>query len=276
MFTQNTIPTLADELLAPQYHSRQYIETYLKPHMRRFEVTTNLLKTVARPGMRVIDVASYGSLVPVLRGLLGISEITVSQPAQAGTPSSEDTYLSQASRGALYPIHIDRFDVEESFPYPDESFDLVLFTEILEHLAYDPVHTMSELNRIIAPGGWLLLSTPNCASTKSFLKILLGRNPNFYPAYNKQRTLDRHNREYTPGEVRQLLSVTGFTTRQFNTVNVYDENLDLAVSLLDAALALGWCCSFGTIRKRDRGDTIFALCQKTSGVTERYPPFLYA
>lgn len=267
---------VAETILAPDYISQAYLECYLKPHMRRFEFTTTLLQAVATPEMRVIDVASYGSLVPILRDLFAISDITVTQPFEDNCKSSEDCGLPQARQGARYPVHIDRFDIEERFPYPDQSFDLVLFTEVLEHLAYDPVHTLSELNRITKENGWLLLSTPNCASTKSVLKVLLGRNPNFFPAYNKRRSLDRHNREYTPREVQALMGVTGFEVREFRTVNVYDEKLTFTLWAIETMLTLGWFCSLGTIRRHERGDTTFALCQKSGGVRERYPAFLYA
>src|SRR4051794_31737777 len=72
--------TVEDILLSPEYDSHQYVEEYLKPHMRRFKVTLGLLKDISAPGMRVIDIGSYGSLVPTLKKVLGLEDIVITKP----------------------------------------------------------------------------------------------------------------------------------------------------------------------------------------------------
>lgn len=44
-------------------------------------------------------------------------------------------------------------------PVADGSFDVVLCTEVLEHVPY-PIETLQELARVLAPGGKLLLTAP--------------------------------------------------------------------------------------------------------------------
>lgn len=44
-------------------------------------------------------------------------------------------------------------------PVPDASFDVVLCTEVLEHVP-NPIETIKELARVLAPGGTLLLTAP--------------------------------------------------------------------------------------------------------------------
>jgi SAM-dependent methyltransferase len=46
----------------------------------------------------------------------------------------------------------------EHLPVPDGSFDIVLCTQVLEH-ASDPALAVSELHRVVAPGGRVLAST---------------------------------------------------------------------------------------------------------------------
>jgi SAM-dependent methyltransferase len=46
----------------------------------------------------------------------------------------------------------------EEIPVPDESFELVLCTQTLEH-AEDPARAVRELRRVVAPGGRVLAST---------------------------------------------------------------------------------------------------------------------
>jgi hypothetical protein len=261
-------------ILSPDYSSQKYIDEYLMPHMRRFHITVRMLETIAAPTMRVIDVGSYGSLVPALKGILGLMQIVITTPRQENKSASEDTCLADARKGDQFHFRVDRFDLEGPFPYSDESFDIVIFTEVLEHLSVDPMHTLSEINRITKTGGWILLSTPSCTSAKSIVRILRGSNPNCYPVYTKQPSRDRHNREYTPSEMRQLLAACGYEITTFEAIDVYNDRSP-AWWLIKAVLWLSCCLSFGIIRFRDRGDTIFALGKKISGIVNRYPEFLY-
>jgi SAM-dependent methyltransferase len=278
MNTSELRQTVESALLAPDYVSTSYVNDYLKVHMNRFAETIGLLQPIMRPGKRIVDLGSYGSLVPALRDILGSTDITLTEPSQDGKPTSEDGFLQNARNGKRYPFHVDRFDIEGWFPYEEELFDIVIFTEVLEHLSRDPLQTMSEINRITKPRGYLLLSTPNCASLRSVLRILCGGNPNIYPVYQRRPSTDRHNHEYVPWEVKELLKVCGFTICEFKTVDVYqDQQFGPLLALqMKALLKIGNFLSRGILKAKERGDTIFALAQKTGGMQERYPAFLYA
>jgi SAM-dependent methyltransferase len=51
------------------------------------------------------------------------------------------------------------FEAEDPWPFADAQFDAVWAGEVIEHVA-DTVAWLSELRRVLAPGGRLLLSTP--------------------------------------------------------------------------------------------------------------------
>ena len=107
---------------------------------------------------------------------------------------------------------------KEDFPYDDGAFDVVLFCEILEHLTDDPVAAIAEINRVLKPGGRLVLTTPNVARLGNIMKIILGEN--IYDPYSGYGPYGRHNREYTIGEVRHLLALNGFAIEQVWTASV--------------------------------------------------------
>jgi SAM-dependent methyltransferase len=47
-----------------------------------------------------------------------------------------------------------------NFPFDDESFDVIIVVDMLEHLE-DDKQFMNELERILKPGGRIILNTPN-------------------------------------------------------------------------------------------------------------------
>ena len=62
-------------------------------------------------------------------------------------------------------------------PYKDNSFDLILISEILEHIFY-PDKALEEASRLLKPGGKLVLTFPNSGSLQLRLSLLLfGSSP---------------------------------------------------------------------------------------------------
>lgn len=58
-----------------------------------------------------------------------------------------------------YPGSI-QHDVEKGLPFPNEAFDIVWCTEVIEHL-HKPELFIREVDRIVKPGGLIVLTTPN-------------------------------------------------------------------------------------------------------------------
>ncbi|HTU13946.1 MAG TPA: class I SAM-dependent methyltransferase [Solirubrobacterales bacterium] len=53
---------------------------------------------------------------------------------------------------------VDAIGVAEELPCEDASFDVIVCTQVLEHVD-DPVKVLAEINRVLAPGGVVFLST---------------------------------------------------------------------------------------------------------------------
>ena len=182
----------------------------------------------------------------------------------------------------MFTCPYDLFDIEQAFPYQDENFDLVILTEVLEHITRDPMHTLSEINRITKTGGWLLLETPNCSSLRSVLSALRGRHPQVWSQYSATGHRDRHNREYTPGEVSEVLESAGYRVAELLTA---DDSYHASHSGAAKTFAK-WVANQGLsllsviagryVSPNLRGEAIYALAQKEGAVRKRFPDFLYS
>ncbi len=85
--------------------------------------------------------------------------------------------------------------------YPDGSFDLVLCLDVIEHLSFDDqLRALDEMQRLLRPGGTLLLSVPNLAHLASRLSFLVRGK------LIRTSSIDRHPGDRPLGEYRRLLA----------------------------------------------------------------------
>ncbi len=66
-----------------------------------------------------------------------------------------------------------RWNIDSELPpYPPGSFDLVFFSEVIEHLANPPLEALATFRELLRPGGYLVITTPNQFYLKSRLRAL--------------------------------------------------------------------------------------------------------
>jgi SAM-dependent methyltransferase len=243
---------------------------YLETHRTRL-VKTLAMTPPGGPADRILEMGAYLQITPALQTRLGYGAVRGCYYGEAGRVDRREVV---SSAGERFCCEIDHFDAEQDpFPYPDGHFATVLCCELIEHLFEDPIHMMAEVNRVLAPGGHLLLTTPNAAGLRAISAILQGYHPGFFHAYIRPAESGevdaRHNREYTPKEVHLLLENSGFEVVRLET----GEFLDLPHP------EFGWVLHLLERYRLEtglRGDGIYALGRKTGAVRERYPGWLYA
>lgn len=153
----------------------------------------------------------------------------------------------------------------EPLAAPDATYDFVLCTEVLEHLALDPMFMLSELNRVTKPGGLIFLTTPNITSARGIWRMLRGEAPYLFPHYLVPLVKSRHNLEYSPQMLAELMAAAGYEVERFWTADTFDEPIPQVMELLKMHN-----CSTDM-----RGDNIFFIGRKVGPVNERHPPSLY-
>jgi SAM-dependent methyltransferase len=168
---------LADMTMSPEEHAERFDPEHSTgllvdaEHRLRYALGASLAE-----GRRVLDAGcgtGYGARMLADAGAAALSAFDISEDAVVST---------QASLGDdADVVCADLCDQ----PYEDGSFDLAVCFEVIEHIDRQD-QAIRELRRVLAPGGILLISSPN---------------PDVYPPGNPH-----HVHEYTPGELEGALS----------------------------------------------------------------------
>jgi glycosyltransferase involved in cell wall biosynthesis/SAM-dependent methyltransferase len=246
--------------------ARKYVESHITRLAKTLEITPR-----GGPEDRILEMGAYLQITPALKTKLGYGEV---RGCYYGCSGRRERRSVVSESGEMFECVIDLFNAEKDrFPYDDEYFSTVLCCELIEHLFEDPMHMMAEINRILRTGGHLVLTTPNIVSLRAIAGALQGYHPGLFPAYLRPREggrVDaRHNREYTPREISDLLVNCGFEVTLLETGPFLDEphpEHGWVRHLLERYL----------LSPELRGDGIYAVGRKIGPVRERYPGWLYS
>ena len=129
--------------------------------------------------------------------------------------------LQELKQWRICPIEILAFDYEKDpLPFEDASQEGVMLCEVMEHFVIDPLFCFNEINRILKPGGFFVVTTPNVASWFSIYQALRGMHPNRWPVYageGDKAPNHIHSREYLVPEIEILLEAAGFEVEMILT-----------------------------------------------------------
>lgn len=98
----------------------------------------------------------------------------------------------------------------ETLPHANETFDWVVCAECLEHVV-DTDHVLTEINRVLKPGGKFVLTVPNIRTPVGLAMFLVG-----YPPMLGARYRSGHVRDFTLATARIALRNNGFTIERIH------------------------------------------------------------
>jgi SAM-dependent methyltransferase len=159
------------------------------------------------------------------------------------------------------------FNVEDdAFPFDTDSFDLVLFCEMIEHLTMNPLAALREIHRVLKPGGVLVLTTPNVSRLGNVYAMINGAN--IYDPYSGHGPYGRHNREYNRHELHRLLEFAGYEVEVSFTADAHPQDMSL------------WPRNTGVdelieFRLGDLGQYIFLRARASTPPASGLPAFLF-
>lgn len=195
----------------PDYRGRmvnkEHALNYFWAGYYRFQ---DIVKYISRigPGKKILDIgAGYGFYDIILKEDFGLDvtalELEENIPVYC--------QLLRSHGISIIPGELSK----RNCPIPDENFDVVIFSEVIEHIRLSPLRALLEINRILKPSGLLLLTTPNVGRLSNVLMLLVGKNivesfPDEDTGLVHITDKMKHIREYTMNELKVLMNRAGY------------------------------------------------------------------
>ncbi|MDQ0304678.1 class I SAM-dependent methyltransferase [Ancylobacter polymorphus] len=219
---------------------------YLQAHWSRFQYTYEFAMAPVSQGARldILDVGCHWLHNALLYARAGHRVTCIDGSALVEHPS----VIAAAERMGASLLPMRRMETGDGLlVLPDNSVDLVLFCEIIEHIAFNPIPFWKEIYRILRPGGRIIITTPNALYHRSIdtqINRLLSGRGGFGITVNdimETGTYGHHWKEYSLPELRDYfarLSSDFDTSRHVMATREEDLNATLGpISELVAACA---------------------------------------
>ncbi|TCP39573.1 methyltransferase family protein [Rhodovulum marinum] len=153
------------------------------------------------PGSRVLDIG--GGILAVLVSRLLKFDAIVGDVNERARKDVEDLGLKF--------VIVDLFSDET----PEiEGLDLVILTEVIEHIPQPPYVVLGRIKKLLAPGGRLFLTTPNGHRFRNLVYMALGKEVLDIYRYPEPGMVLGHQHEYTLKQMLWQAGHAGFETEQ--------------------------------------------------------------
>jgi hypothetical protein len=222
-------------------------EDYAEYHRERFEYVVGLCQSRVPPavGRRILDIGR-SPLSAMLRKVY--DDLTT-----MGFSPGEDHggHVSNDGLSGVPHICYNLTLAGDPSTWPEVGpFDLIVFAEVIEHLHIAPEFVLLMFRSMLAPGGILVVQTPNAAALHKRMKMFVGKNP--YELIRPDGCNPGHFREYTAAELENMGNRAGLKT----VYHEYREYFGCNGSTAKQLAWLGYRVVTGVAPSLRRGQTI--------------------
>jgi SAM-dependent methyltransferase len=161
--------------------------------------------------VRILELGAFFGVNCMALRDLGYQVTAADVPEFMDQPAQVERYAQRgiATKGIRLEDYI--------LPFEDDSFEVIIMCEVLEHLNFNPLPLLKEINRIGSPNSIFYLSLPNAAQIYNRIRVLRGKAlgveiEEFFTQLDPQSSeiVNGHWREYTGSEVREILERLGY------------------------------------------------------------------
>ncbi|MEA3427449.1 MAG: methyltransferase domain-containing protein [Bacteroidota bacterium] len=181
--------------------------TYFMYHKKRFRVMAATVTSMCKEGGTILDIGSHYQHSSVLLTLLGYKVASMDVGEFLAMP------LIQARIQQHGITAIQENDLEKLTSLSDtkEAYDLILFTEILEHITFNPIAFWQRIHEVIKDQGYIYVTTPNSLTLYNIFRTIanlltlrgIGIGVN---SILSSVTYGHHWKEYSASEIRHYFT----------------------------------------------------------------------
>ncbi len=181
---------------------------YLHYHAPRFQRLLDLLDKFYERGNKILDVGR-SPFTDIARQALDCKIDTLGFPKDCASAS-----------GDHYQFDLNNSQTEEAWRKDLPTYDIVVFSEVIEHLYTSPRLVLNFLRSLLSEEGRLLIQTPNAVVAHKRLMMLLGINP--YSLISENTHNPAHFREYTRKELLRFCEGSNLIVENISYENYFD------------------------------------------------------
>ena len=181
---------------------------YHHPNQSEFEEFQLLFEHINK-GSKVLDIGTGSGIASLLANSYGAEVITLDNVKISGKSA-----LENISNKGIKTIDADIMSGE--LPFEDDSIDIIIFRDVIEHLLHSPKIVLEEFYRILKTKGKCFAVTPNAVRLSVRIKVLLGNSnwSNINLFWNSKYN-GHHHHEYTASEFNGVFEKTNFRIIKF-------------------------------------------------------------
>ena len=189
----------------------EYLESHADEYIRTIDDLLIHLPKNNYKDFKVLEVGAFLGVVSLSLSHIGMNITALDIPEFISSKNLKNKFESKGITCVAHNLK------NHDLPFDNNTFDAVIMCETLEHLNFNPLPLLKDINRILKVDGLLYIAMPNLARKKNRLKLLKGQsihNPieHFFAQLepNSFDIVGLHWREYTAMECSEMLQKMGF------------------------------------------------------------------
>lgn len=219
------------------YRSMGFAEDneYLRAHFRRFhELFAWLIASTAdlsrESNPTILEIGSSHHTTFLYNKVLPCSLFTLCRPTSTGGP--DEAWAKSGGSEKHLQFNLNKIksqakSIDQAFE--DNAFDVIICTEVVEHLTVPPRDVFGTFLRKLKPNGLFYISTPNYLTPGNLVKTFSGINPAAsFEGYQNNINMHQHLREYTPLELISEMALAGGLVKDVVFSNCWEPDMHQA------------------------------------------------
>jgi 2-polyprenyl-3-methyl-5-hydroxy-6-metoxy-1,4-benzoquinol methylase len=216
---------------------------YFNYHKKRFRKMGETVSRIVPAGSKVLDIGSHYLHSSLLLSFMGYEVVSM----DVSEFWELDYIRKRAADHQLTPLIENQLERLPTLSDQKDAFDLILFTEIFEHITFNPIAFWKKIFQIIKDSGHIYITTPNSINlysiTKTIINALRGKSIGMdVNAVFATVSYGHHWKEYSSSEVATYfakmndgfrLSIAKFVYKPIEnsgSLGSYGRNLLIAIS----------------------------------------------